>query len=83
MPQKKIANARKLSKPERIVAICLAVIWIAVGCTALYFALVHSRWVIGIVALAGVGYGIAWARVALLARRLTWPELFAPWRSGS
>lgn len=45
-------------------------------------ALVHSRWFTGIVALAAMGYGIAWLRVALFARLLTWPELFAPWRSG-
>jgi len=32
-------------------------------------------------ALAGVGYGIAWARVAVTARLLTWPMLFKPWRS--
>jgi hypothetical protein len=34
-------------------------------------------------ALASVAivYGAAWLRVALLARRLGWPELIAPWRS--
>jgi hypothetical protein len=31
-------------------------------------------------AAAAIGYGIAWARVALLSRLLTWPELFMPWR---
>jgi hypothetical protein len=71
-----------LSKPERIVAISLAWIWITCGCAVLYIALVHSRWFTGLVALAGVGYGIAWARVALAARLLTWPGLFKPWRSG-
>lgn len=75
-------TARRLTAAERILAICLAAIWIAGSCTVLYSALIHSRRWIGIVALAGVGYGIAWARVALLARLLTWPELFAPWRPG-
>jgi hypothetical protein len=75
-------TARKLSTAERILAICLAAIWIAAGCTVFYSALTHSRVFVGIVALAGVAYGIAWARVALLARLLTWPELLTPWRSG-
>jgi len=71
-----------LSKPERIVAVCLAAIWITCGCAVLYIALAHSRWFTGLVALAGIGYGIAWARVALASRLLTWPGLFKPWRSG-
>ncbi|HEX3398239.1 MAG TPA: hypothetical protein VHS76_16160 [Steroidobacteraceae bacterium] len=74
--------ARTLSTAERIIAICLALIWIGGGCTGLYFALAQSRWLIGIVALAALAYGIAWVRVALLARLLTWPRLFAPWRQG-
>jgi hypothetical protein len=74
-------TVRRFSAAERILAICLAAIWIAGSCTVFYSALIHSRWFIGIVALAGVGYGIAWVRVALLARLLTWPELFTPWRS--
>ncbi|HMH30832.1 MAG TPA: hypothetical protein VK580_19735 [Steroidobacteraceae bacterium] len=80
--EEKIAIARKLSKAERILALCLAAIWIAAGCAALAIALVHSRWFTCIIALAAVGYGIAWLRVALFARLLTWPELFTPWRSG-
>jgi hypothetical protein len=76
-----IAITRKLSKAERIVALCLAAIWIAAGCAALGLALVHSRWFTVVVALAAVGYGIAWLRVAWLARLLTWSELFMPWRA--
>jgi hypothetical protein len=75
--------ARTLSKTERIAAICLALIWIAAGGAGLYAAFVQSRWILAIIALAALGYGIAWARVALFARLLTWPKLFAPWRSGS
>jgi len=74
--------AAKLSRPERIVAICLAAIWIAGGCTALYLALTRSRWLIAACALAAVAYGVAWVRVALAGRLLTWPGLFRPWRSG-
>jgi hypothetical protein len=75
--------ARTLSKAERIIAFCLALIWIAGGSAALYIAIVQSRWVVGIVAFAALAYGIAWVRVARLARLLSWTEFLAPWRSGS
>jgi hypothetical protein len=74
--------ARTLSKAERIIAFSLALICIAGGCAALYIAFVQSRWVVGIIALAALAYGIAWVRVARLARLLTWTEFLAPWRSG-
>jgi hypothetical protein len=73
---------RTLTKPERIIAVCLALIWIAGGCAGLYFAFVQSRWLIAIVSLAALAYGIVWTRVALFSRLLTWPKLFAPWRQG-
>jgi hypothetical protein len=71
---------RKLSKAERIGALCFAAVWIAAGCGALGIALLHARWITGIVALAAVVYGIAWARVAFLGQLLIWPRLFKPWR---
>jgi hypothetical protein len=58
----------------------LSLIWVAGGCIALNAALMHSRWIMALCAAAAIGYGIAWARVALLSRLLTWPELFMPWR---
>jgi hypothetical protein len=75
-----MVNARKLSKAERILALCLAAIWVGAGCAALGIALLHARWITGIVALAAVGYGIAWARAAFLGRLLISPRLFKPWR---
>jgi ABC-type transport system involved in cytochrome bd biosynthesis fused ATPase/permease subunit len=73
-------SKRALSKVERAVALCLALVWITVGCTAAYFALVRSRWLIAAAALAAIVYGMAWVRVALLARLLTWKEILVPWR---
>jgi hypothetical protein len=70
---------RNLSKLERLVAICPSLIWVTGGCVALAAALLHSRWIMTLVSLAAIGYGIAWARVAVLSRLLTWPELFMPW----
>jgi hypothetical protein len=61
---------RALSGVERAVALCLAAVWIATGCAALYFALLQSRWLVSIAALGAVGFGIVWARVAWLGRLL-------------
>jgi hypothetical protein len=69
-----------LSPPERGLAVGLAVLWLCGGAFALYFALIHSRWGMGLVALTALIYGAAWLRVAALSRLLTWPELIAPWR---
>jgi hypothetical protein len=74
---------RILSRTERAVALCLALIWIAAGGAGIYIALLQSRWVVAACALAALAYGIAWGRVAAFSRLLTWPSLFAPWRSGA
>jgi len=73
-------SPRTLSKAERMVAVCLALIWIAASGAGFYAALIQSRWIAVACALAGLAYGVAWARVALGSRLLTWPRLFAPWR---
>ena len=75
-------GVRKLSKLERAAAVCLSLVWVAGGFIALGAALTHSRWIMALCAAAAIGYGIAWARVALLSRLLSWPELFMPWRPG-
>lgn len=74
-------SPRTLSKAERIAAVCLAVIWIAGGCTGFYLALIQSRWIGAACASAALAYRIAWARVAAFSRLLTWPKLLPPWRS--
>jgi hypothetical protein len=74
-------TARTLSRTERAVAFCLALIWIAGGSAGIYIELVQSHWIGAACALAALAYGIVWARVAVLSRLLTWPGLFAPWRS--
>jgi hypothetical protein len=71
---------RTLSPFQRGLAVFLALVWLGGGALALYLALVHSRWGVGIAALAALIYGAAWLRVAALSRLLTWPELIAPWR---
>jgi hypothetical protein len=81
-PSKRVwcVRARKLSRLERALAICLSLIWVGGGCVALNAALTHSRWLVAVVAVAAIGYGVAWARVAIFARLLTWSERVMPWR---
>jgi hypothetical protein len=71
----------KLTRIERRLAAALSAVWLSAGCAALYIALANSRWVMTALASVAIVYGAAWLRVALLARRLGWPELIAPWRS--
>ena len=71
---------RALSPFERGLAVCLSLVWLGGGAFALYLALIHSRWDMGVAALAALVYGVAWLRVAALSRLLTWPDLVAPWR---
>ena len=73
---------RKVSKLERALAICLSLVWMGVGSVALVVALLHARWIMAVCAAAAIGYGIAWARVAVLSRLLSWPRLLMPWRRG-
>jgi len=72
--------SRKLSKLERSLAIFLALVWVAAGFAALSVAVRGSRWGLSICALIAIGYGLAWARVAVLSHLLTWPRLLKPWR---
>jgi hypothetical protein len=74
--------ARTLSQSERVIALCLALIWIGGGSAGFYLSLIHSRWIGATCALAALAYGIAWARVAAFSRLLTWPSLIKPWRRG-
>jgi fucose permease len=78
-----IRPGRKLSKLERSLAIVLALIWMAAGCAALYAAALRSQWGFCFLALLAIAYGLAWTRVAVRSRLLTWPSLFAPWRAGN
>ncbi len=74
---------RNLSRLERALAICLSLVWVGGGCVALVVGLIHARWIMVVCAAAAIGYGIAWARVAVLSRLLTWPDVVMPWRPGN
>ena len=76
-------RSARLSRAERILAICLSLVWLLSGSVGLYVGVVHSRWVLVAFALLALLYGAAWLRAAALSRLLGWRELIAPWRSGS
>ncbi|HEY4956296.1 MAG TPA: hypothetical protein VII31_00655 [Caldimonas sp.] len=72
---------RRLSRLERILAVGLSLAWTIGGGAALRLAWLDSRWGLGLAAVLALVYGLAWLRVAALARLLGWAELVAPWRA--
>jgi hypothetical protein len=64
-----------------MVAICLSLVWIGGAGFVLVAALHRASWVAAACAALGAAYGIAWARVAMLSRLLTWSTLLTPWRT--
>jgi len=68
-----------LKRQERALAAALAAVFLGVGGLALPLALSEGAWAMAAVAACGVLYGVAWARVAWLGRRLSGRELLVPW----
>ncbi|HEY0748413.1 MAG TPA: hypothetical protein VGD63_17050 [Steroidobacteraceae bacterium] len=66
-----MGTRRELSTLERMVAICLSLVWIGGGSIVLAAALLRSWWVEAACAALGIAYGVAWARAAMLSRLLT------------
>lgn len=71
---------RALSPAERLLAGGLSCVWLLGGSVALWFAVTASRWSVAALAMVALGFGIAWLRVVLLSRLLTWQEFVTPWR---
>lgn len=74
---------RPLSPMSRSVAALLALVWIGAGGVSLILALVHARWLLALLAVVAILYGIAWARVAARGRLLRPRDLATPWRAGA
>jgi hypothetical protein len=66
---------------NRTLAGVLALVWIVVGIVSLVLALVHERWLLALLAVVAILYGVAWLRVAARGRLLRAGELATPWRS--
>jgi len=74
-------SARNQSpRTVRIMGSLLALVWCGAGVAAIAIAVNTSRWPLGAIGLAAVGYGVIWLQVARLGRPLTVREALMPWR---
>jgi hypothetical protein len=72
---------RSVTGINRIVALVLALVWLGAGTAALVVGLLYGRWLLAVIAVFALWYGILWFRVVARSRLLTWSELAAPWRA--
>jgi len=76
-----MSTPRPFGFVNRLVAAILSLAW---GCGAvlgLSAAFTHGRWMLVLAAAFALWFSVLWARVAYRARRLTWQEALAPWRT--
>ncbi|MGH8307704.1 MAG: hypothetical protein ACRER0_05455 [Gammaproteobacteria bacterium] len=73
-------NKAGLSKLDRIVAILLAVIFLAAGIIGVVAGAVKDQWMLMLVGLASIWWSSVWMRVAYRGRRLDSSELLWPFR---
>ena len=66
----------------RIVSALLALVWLGAGFAAIVVAVSSSRWLLGVIGVAALWYGLLWVRVVRLGRQLTIREALMPWRVG-
>jgi hypothetical protein len=71
----------KLSGPSRIVALLLAMVWLAAGLIAIGLGLIRAHWWLFIAGIFAGAYGSIWLRVAARSRLLSWREALVPWRA--
>jgi predicted tellurium resistance membrane protein TerC len=64
----------------RIVGALLATVWLCAGVLAIVFGVTAQHWLLVIVGLIAVWYGVIWLYVARQGRRLTVREALTPWR---
>jgi hypothetical protein len=64
----------------RIVGALLAMVWLCAGVIAIIAGATAQRWLLILVGLMAVWYGVVWAYVARHGRRLTTREALTPWR---
>lgn len=71
---------KKSPRTARTVSALLAAVWLGAGFIAVVIAVTTSRWLLGIIGLAALWYGLLWLRVLRLGRRLTGREALTRWR---
>lgn len=71
----------QLSPSDRFISGFLALVWLGVGIAAAFVAIRTSHWSLGVGGLASVWFGLAWARVTYLKRKLTARQALLLWRA--
>jgi len=64
----------------RVVGGLLAVVWLCAGLVALVIGVFTPRWLLVVVGLAALWYGVVWVFVVRQGRQLTAREALMPWR---
>jgi acyl dehydratase len=75
-----MASRNQSPRTVRIVSGLLAAVWLGAGFAAIVMAVSTSGWLLGVVGLAALLYGLLWVRVMRLGRQLTVREALMPWR---
>jgi hypothetical protein len=63
----------KLGPAGRIIAILLAVVWLSAGIISIVLFGLYNNWVIPILGILSIIYGVIWIQVARTGRRIQWP----------
>lgn len=64
----------------QIVSASLAVVWLCAGVVALVAGVVEQRWLLILVGVVALWYGVIWVHVARQGSQLTPREALMPWR---
>lgn len=64
----------------RIVGGLLAAVWLCGGMAALGIGIFTPRWILVVIGLGAIWYGVIWVYVARKGRQLTAREALMPWR---
>jgi len=60
--------------------VLLAMTWLSAGVAAVFAGAFAERWLLVLVGLVALWYGVIWVYVARQGRRLTLREALTPWR---
>jgi hypothetical protein len=75
-----MVSRRQSSRTVRIVSGLLAIVWLCAGFVAIVVGVNMSRWLLVVIGVATLWYGLLWVRVVRQGRQLTIREALMPWR---
>jgi hypothetical protein len=75
-----VISRHQSPRTVRIVGGLLALIWLCAGSAALVIGVLTAHWLLVVLGLAGLWYGVVWVYVARRGRQLTAREALMPWR---